>query len=277
MTVKVTTFINAAVQQNNPNEAGDAGAAGATTRIGGISESFYVNGTYNSNELFDLMDAYCTLRVKLLPNVCAIVGTRLQEVGARAKTLVRRKSYSGTADTIGDIPQMALRLNAHSRTSGAERAIVLGAIPDARVNRGTYNPSLVFQNNLNAYCQFVQNNFLMRATVQTVPTFAIAGISDVGLVTTVNDTLFEEGNVVQILSSRDSKYRARGGYFKIISKPTAKTFLLEKWDFGPCVDGKVRLRETAFEQVDVYASDRTNPIATTRKFGRPFNLYRGRA
>lgn len=277
MTAKFSIFINAAVQENTPDQQGNAGAAGATTRIGGISESWYSTLTYNSQEMTDMVNEYCKRRARLLPNMCAIVARRFQEVGSRGKVIVSKRSFSGSADTIGDIPQMALAVQSHSRTTGAERKIILGAIPDARVSRGSYVPSNIFQANLISLLDWIQANCLMRAIVQTVPTFPLVQVSDTGIVTTDGVTGFAVDNMVQIMSTRGARYVARGGFFKITKVLDTTSFQLNDWKYGLCLKGKVRLAQKDFEQVNFYDNDRTNPKVTTRKFGRPFDLFRGRA
>lgn len=277
MPSKVTIFINAAVQGNNPDRTGTEASAAATTRLGGITENWYADQDYNSQSLWDLARTYATARAKLLPNVCAVVALRFKQYNEKKKVFLLKETFAGSADTIADIPQMALDMTFHSRTTGAERKFRLGAVPDARVSRGSYLPSQAFQNNLNAFAAIVAGNFKMRATDQTVPTTEILTVSEAGLVTTNVAHGLVTGDIAQVMSTRDFKYRAVSGNFKVLSAPTTTTLTLENWDAGICTKGKIRKHLWVLELVQAFQAELNNPTVAVRKFGRPFDLFRGRA
>jgi hypothetical protein len=277
MTAKVTFFINAAVQNNVQGAAGTAASAGATSRIGGISESWYNDLPYNSNNLWSKAQEYARLRAALLPNVCAVVAIRYEDIGQLGKVIVQEKTYSGTADTIGDIPQMALRFNVHSASTGAERKFFLGAVPDARVLRGSYNPAGPWVDNLNLFIVWLQGNFLMRAIKKDVPTVAISGITAPGVVTCGTGLTVTNGMKLQVLRTVNSKDRQVGDVYTVTGRVSDTEFSLQNWNHGVTSGGKIRPYVIQYEELQVYPTDAISPRATTRKFGRPFGEFRGRA
>lgn len=275
MTVKISWIITG--RSSFVTSSANAYRVSSINKIGSITDNWYSNLAITDPALPTLIQDYALLRASLLPDVAAVVGARVQTVGALGAAQPFRVSRSGSAGELADIPQMALSCTARSKATQAERKFVLGFIPDDIIEYGSYKANSTFQWNLNALLDFVDANLLIRAINQVNTVFELESIDEDGNLVASVDLPFNALDKVQVMRTVNEQFRKVGGIHKLATKTDAKHFKLAKWKRGACLEGVIRAHGVNFEGVTFPTWSRQSPEATTRKVGRVFGSLRGRA
>jgi hypothetical protein len=270
MATKLTAFF----------ELGTIYGNGVTYRVAGWSESWInMGGGFNNSsfdkQVSDLLDA----RAKILAKQGSIVAYRYQTVvpdGRPTRSQVYLANRVGNADYPTDIPNMAFAYRGYS--SGQNMRIMeLRGFPDSQVVTGeaARDPNMV--RNMNAFTKkLVDDGWGFRGIQKDVQTVDINLIGSVGAVSTVDDFACPPvGKKVQILRTKESPEGDDqfGGIFKVLSITDARHFTLQGWDNGDTKDGRVRSYAHDFFPFNFFSEQ----AVYTRKVGRPFFQYRGRA
>ncbi len=160
-------------------------------------------------------------------------------------------------------------------------------VPNARTANGSYNPNqnweqdiasyfgFVFQNN---YCFFGFNQTLARAPVVRVRT-AVDPLDKRGTVTLERNNTFNIGDFVRVIDSRTvlrGHYRGNpNGYH--VSNSVGLTVTVDNWDNGDCDGGSMTVMEKVLLSPFLDDRGKQSPLVCTRKVGKPFFQFRGRA
>lgn len=265
MPIKCTALFQLATNVSDPTAT--------QRRLGGWSESIY--STQNdANFVQILFQNWCQSRAALLPAGAAVVGQRYQKVDPAGISSTSARVYPGTAGTQADIPQMCLNMRAQGVGVRNIRGIQLRGIPDARVVEGEYSPSAAFEAALTAlYNRFFDFNFRGRNLDSAqAPIFSI----DVnGVYFTTVDNVFQLNNIIRVLRTTDSNKEQVGGRFRVSAVTSTRSGTLFGWNLGNCTGGRMRVEEIIYP--GFLSGGISGRIITSKKVGRPFKQYRGRA
>lgn len=215
-------------------------------------------------------------RARCLPVSAQIIGVRLYQGGAgRGQFLAA--AYPGEF-VQADIPQMALLLKGQSR-AGAARLFTMRSIPDSQVIGGEFSPGDDFRGALQNYIRALGYWSFLAATVG-VPVLQVATITAGGLVSLMVANPYAIGAWVDFnrLIGADGRERSTRAQVTAIG-PLATQFTVgnvsNPWTLGATFSGTVTQKTKTLYQFD--SASTTVSRITTRRIGRPSELYRGRA
>lgn len=279
MAIKVVmVFQQVTVAGGSAPEVGYAGRQ----HIGGWTEHVWYDGS-NVTTLVSYLkttrDGRAGLlpaRARCLPTNAQILGVRLYQGGAgRGQFLAA--AYPGEF-VQADIPQMALLLKGQS-AAGAARLFTMRSIPDSQVIQGEFSPSAEFRGALLNYIKALGNWGFMANTVG-IPVLSVATVTADGLVSLMVANPYAIGAWVNFnrLIGADGRERKATAQVTAIG-PLATQFTVgnvsNPWTLGATFSGTVTQKTKTLYAFD---SDTTTVSRiTTRRVGRPSELYRGRA
>ncbi len=240
-------------------------------RIGGWSESVYGEPGSLLQTVFLRL---CEKRAACLPIATSIIGQRYQQVDPVGSSQTGRVVFPGTAGLQADIPQASLLVRMPSSDYPNFRPYYMRGLPDSQIEEGEYDPSLAFKGAIERF--LTQLSFWkFKALDVTETTVPIISIDATGTVLLGDNLSIAPKSVVKVLRTTNADGRQVGGVFRFntVASPTSGT--LYEWNNGDCVDGKMRLNVVVYPTYkDTQFGE---PIVVTRKVGRSFNGYRGRA
>lgn len=255
------------------NSATNRSGDNSRTRTGGFSESFYLNMAYGQDAR-DAMQRLCLKRALLLPTGTNIVGQQYSTVDPVGPSATQSRLFPGTAGYAADVPQMSAQCRGFSNDARNVSKLTIKAIPDAWVvegelfllplNKGTFT---------NFFNQLRDDGWCFRGRNLSYATYPLMQITALGAMTleTVPGGL---GDFVRVLRTETASGVRTGGRYRILSvEPDGRTFNLANWDLGATTGGSVRRDGIVYPP---YAGAELVQ-AVTRKVGRPFGGYRGRA
>lgn len=243
-------------------------------RAAGWSESWYVDDA-PLNALIK-MRSLGGARANLMPVFSKIVGARAAILGGRS--ISDNYQINGRTRLDRDIPQMALSVAVFSAEFAQKKTFSLRGWNDAEVIGGAYSPGQT-RPQLTAYAeQLSVGGFRFRARDVSQPTAAVLSIDATGIYVLGSDVALAVGDFVTLLRVRDVNGRSVTGNFYVRAVTSNRQGQLASWPTGVVVGEKGKLRRLAYTYplVDRTTGIRVNRIQT-RKVGRPFALYRGRA
>jgi hypothetical protein len=251
--------------------------SGIPKRTAGWTESWYREGGSNAvvASAFGNGGGLLDKRAQLLPATAAITGGRVQQVNPIGPLVTFKRTVPGGAGLACDIPQIALQMEFQSTDGLNVRTLELRGIPDARIVGGSYQPSDRYTTAISNFYQEL-SSYEFPGIVQTNPRFKIMTISALGVVSLNVANPFAVGQLVRITRSTvNLTGRQKGMNTQVTTTgPGANQFGVAAWPWGESKGGSVRLDQHAF--FPVKPTPIADPLATTRKAGRPFGEYRGR-
>ncbi len=268
---------------------------GAVDRQAGFSDSWYqVPG-----DSFLLQPSDIDLinkRSALLPRTSTVVGARISDVDiygkTTGKTRLYRMSIAGGQNLECDDPRVSLIYEADAAGFPNEFSLFIQNVPDIRVVKGTFNPATTWTTPLNAYLASVQTgNYGFVGYNLTYPKIGVKSIKTVAGVTTVtceNAVAALDGFYVRFLRTTAwSKYKPAPNGYPVLAVTGTTTFTIGNWTRKDVDGNVVALPDSAGGIVTKWGKQfyvpsftdytKGNPCAGTRKVGRPFFQYRGRA
>lgn len=243
------------------------------SRQSGWSETWYMQAA--EAVVIARADALAKRRTGFLTRAASIVAKRIQLIGGRAKLL--RTTYVGVLGADQDIPQMALSCTVAGQGVANNKPFQLRGIPDGNVSGGEFAPTQGFQNNFASYGSTLFNDsWRFKGIDLTAPAVDIIGISNVGVFQLSAPLVFDVGSVITLLRCKSTTGVSIKGTFYVSAKVDAQNGTFLNWAQGTVQQkGKARVRTITYPLV---AKDSLQSLQiTTRKVGRPFNLYHGRA
>jgi hypothetical protein len=215
------------------------------------------------------------MRAGMLGNGASIIGWRIQQLGKKA--FVSQVSYPGGLATNQDIPQMALECKVFGVGVENVKYFQIRGIPDSIVLSGAYAPSAQFSQNLAAWGAGLNSlGFSFQCLDQTQPVVKINSILTNGDYSLAAPLVYNANDVFQVLRCRNTINQNVSGSFRVLTKTDAVSGKLAGWKGGPVDNsGSVKVRKFIWPVVQINS---LKPIQiSTRKVGRPFFQYRGRA
>jgi len=253
---------------------------GGKQRSGGWSESFYNDVGAGSAELIRRIRLLAAARALAMPRITTIIGARMSDIGTnRSSQLLLLANPGAIADTT-DIPQMALTWRQRVVNSQNVRPMTIRGIPDSWVTGGSLTWNADLGRFLNAWMATLFNGvWLSRGRNLNATQIPVDSITTGGLVTTNIDHGLSRGNELQVLRSIvDATGRARGGFAQIsTTPPTPSSLQLDQWTWGASHGGTVRLASNVYNSFPNEVPAWGGLNVSTRKVGRSFFPYRGRA
>jgi len=242
-------------------------------RVAGWSESWYVEGTASESQI-TAFNQLCRLRANLLGIGGRVKGQRFQQVDPAGPSTSFGRVYISTAHSNTDTPNMALQIVVRGTGLVNVRRAHLRGIPDDSVEEGEYSPTQEFANNLATF-KLALSNFRFRAKDQSQPKVIIDSISAAGIVTTSAAILLAVNDYVDIIGTTTTLGSLFRGRFQVKAAPDATHFTLYKWPGLVCTNGKAQ-KFVAIYPGFLNTNILTNKISS-RRVGRPFDQFRGRA
>jgi hypothetical protein len=253
--------------------------ATASAHSGGWSESHWsgVDITPSQNFIPNL----ATARAQLLPNEASVVGFRIENFTIAGNKLIPGGTAGGRLLLPGvnandlNLPQDALACSAGAIASPNTTRFNLRALPDSQLSRGEYQPTLAFKIALAAFLEILRTQswgFVGRvksnvsARVQAIAGGIVTLSANVGAVANqsyirLNRVYDNAGNPVTgtylVTLINGLNYTLAGLPAVTLSRPS----------------GTARVDELQYFSYGTLAPQR----AVSRKIGRPFEQYRGRA
>jgi len=258
----------------NTNQTG----ASLNTRVGGWSESWYTDRT-GPDLLPRDFNRLGRLRAALLPNGARIIGQRYQQVDPKGSSSTGSIVFPGTAGIACDIPAMSLFYRARGQGVLNQRPLYIRGIPDARVVEGEYSPSNTYTQALTAFFNGLALwRFRARSLVADATPFLTIQQSapTVGTYITTIANTWAVDNIVQI-SGVLVNGRKVEGQFRVSAVSTPQTGTFENWTAGNGTGGKGFFKSTFYPLVEPTSLDPNSGRIVTKKVGRPFGQFRGRA
>lgn len=242
-------------------------------RQAGFSESWYRDGAVADArpELVNL----ATARAAMLPTLVSIIGLRIQIVGGRSVSY--QQFFQGTRSNVQDIPQMAVQCVVAGDVANSKKRFSMRAVADARVIGGDYNPAAWFTAAADIFAGvLVGSGFKFRSRKQSNPTVGLLSISSAGVFTLQAALAFNPGDFLTLLRVSDNNGKPISGNFYVNAPVTGTTGTFANWG-GQTVGQSGKVRKLEYEYPSVVANSFVIEKIMTRKVGRPFFLYRGRA
>lgn len=248
-----------------------------TQRTAGWSESWFYQSSSPDTvaSLVNGSGGVAQTRAALLANTASLAFTRIQQVNPVGGNSLFNFNVTGSAGRC-DLPQAALRYKVTAVDGISVRGVDLRGIPDDRVVGGAFSTTIPFTNALNKYRKslagfgwFGQDRAVVKRKIATITTGGLVSLQ-VASPYAVNDTL----HITRTKQDGSGKVQRFTASVASVG-PLANQFTLTYWPLGACTGGSIQKVSITFLAVDT--SEPFGVIASIRKTGRPFNLYRGRA
>lgn len=249
---------------------------GQSTRLqrqSGWSETWYLDSSESA--ALNKADTLNKRRSGFLTRAASITNTRIQLVGGRSKLV--RIAYPGVLGADQDIPQMALSCACAGQGVNNVKNFQLRGIPDGNVEGGEFQPTQGFQTSFTAYgVALVNEGFRFRAIDLTSPQVSVVGITALGVFTLGAPLTFAVGSFIQLLRVKNTGGVSVAGTYYVSARVDGQNGTFLNWTGGTVeLKGKARVKSYIYPLVA--ASTLEALQISTRKVGRPFNLYHGRA
>jgi hypothetical protein len=242
-------------------------------RVGSWSETWYRDGA--ASEIVAPINDWIKRRCAMLPSVAGCNGYRVQLVGGRGE--ITRNYVPGNITTEQDIPQMALNCSCKGSGTQNVKTFQMRGIPDGNVIEGDFQPTAAFNTAFNQFGgQLAGSQFRFKAKDLTKPKVRIVSVTAGGEFTLNGDMDFAVGDFLQVLKCTNTVGDTVKGEFYVQTRTTARTGTFLNWAHG-IVTLKGEMRLVAYIYPLVQSGTVKAVYITTRKVGRPFDLYRGRA
>lgn len=248
----------------------------AAKRIGGWSESWYFDGSYDTTlAALNGPGKLCELRAALLPIGGQIVGQRLQQITpTMGPTAPYAKIFPASSGYETDVPSMCLQINCPATDRVNTKRFLMRGLPDSMVVKGEYQPKPDYKPALQAFISGLAG-WRFRGTDFTNDLIEIDTVSALGEVVTKTPHGIPPGATVKIKMVKQTlNDLSVGGTFVVGQSPTTTTFTVFSWPYLAGKGGKVRRYEVTYPAVSTTLSDVYR--VTTRKVGRPSGQYVGR-
>jgi len=255
----------------------------ANERTAGFSDGWYDSGA-DDQRLLPKDQQLINLRAALLPSSSSVVGYRISQLDAYGRSTGKSRVYKmavagGESGETGD-PRQALQYTCFSQGATNELQLYIQNPPAARIKTGSYYGLAAWETKIKAYIDHVAAaGYRFYAFDQTQPVSPIVGISALGVITLSRHNVYAPGNFVRALRCKTvlrGHFRANADGYEVATSD-GLTVTVHGWDQGECTGGSLTLWEKYLATPILDAFAKSHPAVSTRKVGRPFFLFRGRA
>ena len=242
-------------------------------RPGGWSESWYYDSDL-PNAVPPLRDL-ALHRAGMLPNSVKITGFRFSELGGRSSSM--SVSMPGCLHSSQDIPQMAALCIVGGQGVPNTKNFTLRGIADTSVSLGDADFTAPMQAAMTTFgFKLSANNFKFRARKLSNPSIGVLSIAVDGTFSLLGDLTFNQGDFLTLLRCKATNGKPIAGNFYVGVKTDARNGKFANWpNLQVAQIGSVRKLEYIFPIVAVNSFAFKKIV--TRKIGRPFDAYHGRA
>lgn len=258
---------------------------GANERAGGFSDGWY--DSVGTGYALDARDrALINSRAAMLPVGTSIVGARISFFDADGVSVGRsrphRLALNGSETGQADDPRLALMYSCYGFNVTNELQLYIQNIPDARTANGGYVSIASWENKVRDYVhqKVAGQGYGFFGFDQNQSKFGIESISAAGNMVTSNAHDFTEGQYLRILKTvptTRTKFRTDPNGWLVTAAPDAFHLTVQGWNFGECTGGYIQRWAKLFVSPQLNDEEVLNPLVCTKKIGRPFFGYRGRA
>lgn len=252
-------------------------------RLCGFSDAWYDNGT--ETQVLQTKDTMLiNKRAALLPQSTTVVGARISLLDAFGKSQGRSRVYhmgvqGGDGGPTGD-PRQCLQYSLFAQGATNELQAYIQNVPTQYFLTGSYKSNSDWEQRLKNYFKFVyDNDYRFYAFDQSLPVAPVISITALGVVTLERNNVWTIGQYVRVLRSKTDlrgNFRTNpNGYH--VSASAGLSVTLDGWDQGACTGGTMQTwgKYLASPTLDDY--EKQHPQVASRKVGKPFFLFRGRA
>jgi len=252
------------------------GSTNGRSRQAGWSESYYTSPLSSNTALVRAFHTLCESRARLLPEGAFIVGQRYQEVDPVGASSTGSKEFPGGTALPADHPGLAMYLRMPAVDSRNFSPVSLRCMPDNRIVKGEYDKEVAYHQALVNFLKKLNSSiWRFRGRDLSQVSYPLIEIADNGTFVTEGATPLLGNQMVRVLRTNLTNGKQRGGRYKISSMISASSGILLNWDLGDTIKGKIRLDAEVFPQYGTVSDPK--PRIVTRKVGRPFSGFRGRA
>lgn len=241
-------------------------------RTGGFSESFYTDAIYNQ-ALRDVFHKLCQKRALLLPTGLNIVGQEYLTVDPVGPAAAQSRLFAGAAGYPCDVPQMSAQCRGFSNETRNISKLVVKGIPDAWVVEGELVLLPQWKAAFTVFFNTLAEGWRFRGRDLSQPAIPVLSISSIGEVLLEEPNIYNVGDFVRVLRSTNALKRRGGGRYMVSGTTPPNGLVLHGWNRGASTGGTIRLDAVVYPPF----AGAEIVQAVTRKVGRPFGGYRGRA
>lgn len=255
----------------------------AVDRSFGFSDGWY-DGTNESQELSTRDRGLINARAALLPVTSTVVGVRIAILDNDGRSKGRSRPYllsvRGGFGQPCDDPRMSLKYALYGNTVTNELQYYLQNVADGLIITGSYSFTNSWEALVRTYFDYVFNqNYSFLGYNLEANQNAITSISAGGVVTIQGGNLFAFGQYARVI---DTRKNARGSYRQnpnghMVTASVDQTVTLDNWTAGACTGGRLQIWEKLLFRPFIPATQQLLPLVCTKKVGKPYFQYRGRA
>jgi len=239
-------------------------------RVAGFSETWYYEGT--AADTNRAADNFAKRRSGFLTRTAAVIGWRIQVIGGSAQVVKTR--YPGVLATGADIPQMAVSCKCKGSGVPNVKRFQVRGVPDSNVVNGDFEPTQAFQAAFDAWAGTL-GLWRFRAKDLAAPRVRIVSIAADGTFALAGAITFNVGSTIDILRCKNNAGVNVSGSYYVSVKTDGQNGKFLNWGGSVvALKGEARAQTITYPLVD----NQTVVLekVTTRKVGRPFDLYAGR-
>ena len=245
-------------------------------RTGGWSESYYASA--NTQQIYDAFKVLIQKRLGICPRGTSVIRIRTQQVDPAGPATLNRVNYAAPSTWLSDVPQMALKIPFFLDADQTSIIREFRGIPDVQVTVGEYTPTTPFTAALAVFlAELTNGTWKAKRRNKAAVQWAINSISVAGSVVMIQPTAgLVQGTQVQVIRTLNQQTGRRFGYFARVQAHTDDSnFTIA----GPKVKasgfGTLRVASSIYNG---FQNPQFGSVEiVTRKVGRPFRAYSGRA
>lgn len=242
------------------------------TRTGGFSEAFYIDSPYGQGTR-DVFHRLCQARALLLPTGINIVGQEYMTVDPVGPSATQARLFPGSSGEACDVPQMSVQCRGFSDITRNISKLTVKGIPDAWVVQGELNIPPTVKGSFTRFFNVLALGWRFKGRNLDATTIPVMQISALGEVQLEEPNIWNVGDFVRVLRTKNALGVRGGGRYRVSGTTPPNGLVLQYWNKGVTTGGTIRLDQTLYP---LYAGAEIVQ-AVTRKVGRPFGGYRGRA
>lgn len=255
------------------NYASVSARGARSVRAAGWSES-----VYTADDPFGVgaakASALYIARSALLSTECTIVGIRSSVKNPRNSAKVLRLAFAGTSGLKCDLPTLSA-YGAVVGSTGNRLKIVLRGLPDDYCVQGEFSGSPDITPAWNRYCAALAGYQQSVRDVAATQADILVIDANGNVRTQQPMTGIQANDKVRVLRAITAQKKSPSGLYVVDAVTDEKHFKLLNWPQVACTGGTVRFNATTLATYPVAGYNLIEP--TTKKCGKPFFSYRGRA